>query len=83
MSDETSQAKEEVGKTEPKDFGECADADEDTDGGELPECERQQFAEYVMASIGDLPEKSAAQAMMTIKLFLQKWPRYSADGEYS
>lgn len=60
---------------------ECANEDEgeDADDNELPECERQQFAQYVMASIGDLPEKSATQAMMTVKLFLQKWQGLPAD----
>lgn len=50
------------------------DADDDTD---LPVCERQQFVQYVMDTIVNLPEKSAIRAIEAIGIFLQTWPGYS------
>lgn len=55
---------------------ENSDTDDDNDP---PSCERQQFAQYVMTCISELPEKNAAQAIATIKLFLQKWPGFVGD----
>lgn len=51
------------------------DADDDSDP---PNCERQQYAQYIMSTISELPESRAKQAMLAIKLFLQKWPGYAA-----
>lgn len=58
------------------------DNDDDDDGegdADPPNCERHQFATYIMSSIGVLPEKSAAHAMAAIKLYFQKWPGYADD----
>lgn len=52
---------------------------DDGDDSDPPKCERQQFTQYVMSSISDMSERSAVLAMKTIKLFLQKWPGYTAD----
>lgn len=41
---------------------------------DLPECERQQFAQYILSAVELLPKSSATQAMTTIRLFLQNWP---------
>lgn len=43
-----------------------------------PNCEREQFAEYIMTSISDLPEQSAVQAMAAIKVFLGKWTGFES-----
>lgn len=43
------------------------------DDSDLPKCERQQFAQYILSAVELLPESSAAQAMTTIRLFLQNW----------
>lgn len=55
---------------------ECIDADDD---GDPPNCERKQFTQYIMSSISEISEHSAVQAMLAIKLFLQKWPGHRAD----
>lgn len=51
------------------------DANDDSDP---PNCERQQFAQYIMSTISELPESRAEQAILAIRLFLQKWPGYTA-----
>lgn len=44
-----------------------------------PVCEREQFVEYVMSTINELPQKSAEQAITAIRLFLERWPGFADD----
>lgn len=55
------------------------DSDDSDDDSVPPNCERQQFASYVMSAIIDLPESRAEIAMQAIKLFLKKWHGCAAD----
>lgn len=55
------------------------DSDDFDDDSDPPNCERPQFAQYVMSAISDLPESRAEIAMLAIKLFLEKWHGYAAD----
>lgn len=54
---------------------------EHADDSDLPQCERLQFAQYIMSALGTLPEKNAKNAMMTIRMFLRQWPGYSAKSK--
>lgn len=56
-------------------------SDDSDDDSDPPNCERQQFAQYIMSTIGDLPESRAEQAMLAIKVFLKRWHSNATDGE--
>lgn len=42
------------------------------DDSDLPKCEREQFAEYILSSLNQLSDEAALQAMMDIQNFIKK-----------
>lgn len=66
---------QQVEKTDSEeiDNGEYPDADDSVP----PNCEREQFAEYISSMIEDLSENGALQAMAAIRSFLQNWAGFT------
>lgn len=42
------------------------------DDSDLPKCEREQFAEYILSSFNQLSDRNALKAMMDIRGFIKK-----------
>lgn len=45
----------------------------ETKNQKLPKCERQQFSQFVFASLNQLPDRNALKAMMDIQSVLTKY----------
>lgn len=56
-----------------EDNEEYADADDSIP----PNCEREQFAEYISSMIGDLSKDGAEKAMAAIRIFLENWAGFT------
>lgn len=58
-------------QNQPKALTPSTNGSMSADDTELPKCEREQFAKYILSSLNQLPDKKALQAMMGIKGFMK------------